>query len=121
LSRKEEQEVEMLVGIMAVEIGTTVVEALAAGEEEAEAGAVADCERPDGCQFRWRMDGVTEEKRTSKTTDRLGLVAAPLSKQSTKMTSGHPPHCKKRRSRKRPERGPRRERRQRRRRGRCCG
>jgi hypothetical protein len=72
LSRKEEQEVEMLVGIMAVEIGTTVVEALAAGEEEAaEAGAVADCERPDECQFRWRMDGVTgKSERAGRPTTR---------------------------------------------------
>jgi len=40
-SRNEEHEEDMLVGIMAVEIGATVVVALAA-DDEAEAEAVAD-------------------------------------------------------------------------------
>src|SRR5690242_19801595 len=42
VSRNEEHEEDMLVGIMAVEIGATVVVALAA-DDEAEAEAVADC------------------------------------------------------------------------------
>jgi hypothetical protein len=41
VSRNEEHEEDMLVGIMAVEIGATVVVALAA-DDEAEADAVAD-------------------------------------------------------------------------------
>lgn len=79
-SRNDEHPVEMLVGIMDVEMGRTVDEADAAADE-----AVEDCARLPK-RMEWKNKNKTHEKRM------LGLACERADMQTSLGTSQHLPH-----------------------------